>query len=220
MLGLKVSWLSLACRLSARSSSCSTRQINRSFGMLTGSACEASCQSKGRFACTRFTIADRLAQLRLSDHVAEVRTKARWRRARPPSYSSSMVGALRRRAFAVICGRNPSPAAFLGRTCDNKEIINIFFRSQACKITFAINTLPEMPGTGRARVLQACKPCPTIEYCTQHAGARWNVEKLKGAYQRVWLLIARLLLVHLHGLQHLGSRSFLIRATGSACNLV
>jgi hypothetical protein len=61
---------------------------------------------------------------------------------------------------------------------------------------------------------------PMIIYCAQHAGARRSAEKLKGAHLRLWLLIPRLLPVHLHGLQRLGSRSFLARAAGSACNLV
>ena len=78
-----------------------------------------------------------------------------------------------------------------------KEKTNPSSKGQACKITSASATLPEMPGTGRARVLQACKHCPLIENHAQHAGARRNVENLKGAHQRLWLLIACLLLVHL-----------------------
>ena len=63
-----------------------------------------------------------------------------------------------------------------------KEITNLSLKGQICKITSASATLPEMPGTGRARVLQACKHTPLIKNHAQHAGARRNIENLKGAH--------------------------------------
>jgi hypothetical protein len=43
-----------------------------------------------------------------------------------------------------------------GSYLQQKEITNLFFQGQACKITSASASLPEMPGTGRAKVLEAC----------------------------------------------------------------
>lgn len=72
------------------------------------------------------------------------------------------------RAQARLCSdMRPKPLLchIAGPHLRQKEIINLSFKGQACKITFASASLPEMPGTGRARVLQACKHCPIIESC-------------------------------------------------------
>lgn len=48
-----------------------------------------------------------------------------------------------------------------------------------------------------------------LEDHAQHAGARRNIENLKGAHQRLWLLIACLLLVHLQMAAALGFQKLL-----------